>query len=54
MLTVVHNLLSTGSAQCMTFCESLSEEEFKSYLKNEGVLEKDCNWLIGEDSINMP
>ena len=43
-------LLSTGSAQCMTFCESLSEKEFKSYLKNEGVLEKDCKWLIGEDT----
>ena len=37
----------------MTFSESLSEEEFKSYLKSEGVLEKDCDWLISEYSIGV-
>ena len=38
----------SGTVQRMTFSESLSSEEFKSYLKSEGVLPKDYDWLIGE------
>ena len=42
------SMFLSGTIQHMIFSESLSPEEFKSYLKSEGVLPKDYDWLIGE------
>ncbi len=44
-----HSCFLSGAVQHnMTFSESLSQEEFKSYLTSEGVLPKDYDWLVGE------